>query len=88
MIKGINEIRDAYNEIRLVERKMHRVKTLHSVGGLGTKETKARLRALEKELEAITNSIPSLERHYYYYKRLYGHPVRPAGKLPMAKTQL
>ena len=62
MLKDINDIKDTYNKIRQIENKLHKVKTLHSLGKLDVKETKT-------------------ERHYYYYKRLYGHPVKPAGKV-------
>lgn len=81
MIK-INELRDVHNHIRHMERRMHRIKTLHSLGKLNTKETAMQLRILEDELKQILKELPSTERHYYYYKRLYGHPVKPAGKLP------
>lgn len=85
MLKDINEIRDAYNEIRQIERKMHRIKTLHSLGKTSLGKTKRKLRLLENELSIALRELPATERHYYYYKRLYGHPVKPAGKLPISK---
>lgn len=81
MLKNINEVKDAYNRIRHLESKMHRTRTLHALGRLGAKEAKAKLRELENELAAVVKELPSTERHYYYYRRLYGHPVKPAGSL-------
>ncbi len=81
MLKNINEIKDTYNKIRHIEKKMHKVKTLHVLGKLDLKKTKRRLRFLENELRLLVNELPETEKHYYYYKRLYGHPVKPAGKL-------
>lgn len=85
MIKNINEIRDVHNHIRHMERRMHRIKTSHSLGRLNTKETAMQLRILEEELKLALHELSSTERHYYYYKRLYGHPIRPAGKLPVKR---
>lgn len=81
MIMDINEIRDRYNDIRRIEAKIHRVKTLHSLGRLPVRKAKRKLRLLEIELGAVLRSLPPVERHYYYYRRLYGHPATPAGKL-------
>ncbi|MBI2232418.1 MAG: hypothetical protein HYU56_00710 [Candidatus Aenigmarchaeota archaeon] len=81
MLKDINDIKDTYNKIRQIESKLHKVKTLHSLGKLGIKETKSELLSLEGELNVLIKELPATERHYYYYKRLYGHPVKPAGKV-------
>ena len=81
MLKNINDITDTYNKIRHIESKLHKVKTLHSLGKLGVKETKSELRSLEGELKVLIKELPATERHYYFYKRLYGHPVKPAGKV-------
>ena len=87
MIKNINEVRDTYNEIKKLERKMQRIKTLHSLGRLDTKKTARQLRRLEQHLALVLNELPEIEKHYYYYKRLYGHPVKPAGK-PHSSSKL
>jgi len=81
MLKDINDIKDTYNKIRQIENKLHKVKTLHSLGKLDVKETKSELRSLEGELKVLIKELPATERHYYFYKRLYGHPVKPAGKV-------
>ncbi|MBS3053462.1 MAG: hypothetical protein J4469_03075 [Candidatus Aenigmarchaeota archaeon] len=81
MLKDINDIKDTYNKIRQIENKLHKVKTLHSLGKLDVKETKDQLRLLESELKILVNYLPETEKHYYFYKRLYGHPVKPAGKV-------
>lgn len=86
MLKNINDIKDTYNKIKHVESKLHKVKTLHSLGKLGIKETKKQLRSLESELRALVNDLPETEKHYYFYKRLYGHHVRPAGKIKRVKS--
>lgn len=78
MLKNINEIRDAYNRIRNIESRMHKVRTLHALGKLGLRETKAQLRRLEEELKAAASELPAAERHYYYYRRLYGHDRKAA----------
>lgn len=77
MISDINHVRDAYNDIKLIESRMHKVKTMHSLGKITTPKAKKRLRLWESRLQAVLLELPLMEKHYYNYKRLYGHPARP-----------
>ena len=68
----VNEIKDPYNAVKAIEQQIHRVKTLHSLGKINTSRAKKKLRFLEEQLKLTLQELPETERHYYYYRRLYG----------------
>ena len=72
----VNAIRDPYNRIRIIEKSMHGVKTMHSLGRINISKAKRKLRSLEQQLQAALEGLPETEKYYYYYQRLYGHPTQ------------